>query len=126
MPSKVFVIEDHPAIRAAYRQILARVPDLQISGEATTGSEALRKLAGHIPTIVLLDIMLPDINGVALLKQLKAYYPHLLVLVISSEDEEIYAPITAQAGASGYMNKCYAGNNLVKQIRMIVGEQNRN
>ncbi|MEZ4617642.1 MAG: response regulator [Caldilineaceae bacterium] len=63
-------------------------------------------------TIALLDIMLPDINGVALLKQLKAYYPHLLVLVISSEDEEIYAPITAQAGASGYMNKCYAGTTL--------------
>jgi len=123
---QIFVIEDHPAIRAIYREILARKTNLQICGEAATGAEALQKLTEECPHLVLLDIVLPDQNGLVLLQQIKVLYPQLPVLVVSGEDAHTYKPLALQAGASGYIDKTHAGILLLEAIlRQVEGTKRK-
>ncbi|MEZ4682701.1 MAG: response regulator transcription factor [Caldilineaceae bacterium] len=107
MTYRVVVVEDHPAIRSVYRHLIDRVPSLDICGEVATGAEAFGLIAQTNADLLLLDIGLPDINGIQLLKQLKQQYPHLPVIVISGEDEFVYAPAAMRAGASRYIDKVH-------------------
>lgn len=116
MRYQVFVVEDHPVIRAIYRELIARAPSLQLSGEATTATEALQALRSQRPHLVMLDLILPDNHGTALLQKLKTLYPHLLVLVVSGQDAMIYAHLALQAGANAYLDKMNAGEKLIDTI----------
>lgn len=116
MTYTVFVIEDHPVIRDVYRQLIARVPELEICTEATTGAEALDQLTRHTPDIILLDLMLPDIRGVALLKEIKLRYPLIPVIVISGEEENVFKQLALATGANYYIDKLHVKDKLVDII----------
>lgn len=116
MRYQIFIVEDHPVIRAIYHELIARAPSLQLSGEATTAAEALQALRSQRPHLILLDLILPDNNGTALLQKLKKLYPRLPVLVVSGEDAFIYARLARQAGADAYLDKMHAGDRLIDTI----------
>ena len=122
MAYQVFIIENHPILRGICHDIVARTAALEICGEASTGAEAMQLLDYVNPNIILLDIQLPDINGLYLIKQLKASSPALPVLVISGENEEIYASAAKRAGASGYLDNLQVAAALVDTILTLVAQ----
>lgn len=118
---RVFIIEDQSVIRAAYHRIIEHEPDLYICGEAETGDHALEMLTQAAPDVVLLDLSLPGMSGFELLKQIKTFDPTLQVLIVSGHDELVYAPLTLNAGADGYVDKINVVYALVEAIRQVAG-----
>ena len=116
---KILVADDHTIVREGLKQILAEVPDMVVAGEASNGSTTLHKVhEGHYD-LVLLDIAMPGISGLDVLKQLKAQEPDLPVLMLSMYPEEQYAVRTLKAGASGYLTKESAPVELIAAIRKV-------
>ena len=122
MNYQIMVIEDHPAIRTIYREMIARTSNLQVGAEASTAAEALASLAEQCPDLILLDIVLPDKSGLELLRQIKELYPQLPVLVVSGEDPHVYEPVSLRVGASGYIDKIDVGELLIATILEQLGE----
>jgi len=103
MRHQIFIVEDHPIIREIYVQMIQRAPDLEVWGQATTGAQALAKITRDIPDLVLLDIALPEMNGIEVLRRLLAEHPDLLVLVISGHNigtAEVESALVQHEGVS--------------------------
>lgn len=116
----VFITDDHPVVRQGIRQIVAATDDITIVDEATTGHEALQRLADIQCDLVLLDLSLPDIDGLDLLKQLKREYPQRPILILTMHSEDQFALRALKAGASGYLTKESAPAELVGAVRKVV------
>lgn len=116
---KVLVADDHALIRKGLKQILDDTEDMRVTGEAESGMQAIHMLQEGDYDLVLLDISLPDKNGVEVLKQIRASYPQLPVLMLSMHAEEQYAVRSMKSGASGYLNKQSAPVQLVAAIRQV-------
>lgn len=115
----VLIADDHAIVRQGLKQILSETDDLVIAGEADDGAEALQ-LARHQPwDVFLLDVSMPNRNGIDTLKQLKKEFPRLPVLILSMHPEEQYAVRALKAGASGYLTKQSAPEQLVTAIRQV-------
>jgi len=117
---KILIVEDHPVIRAAYTRLLNSEPDLEVCGEATTGDQALELLATTRPHLVVIDISLPGMNGLEVLKRLKASYPDLPILVVSGHEESIYAKQALQAGARGYLDKAGLADVMIEAVQLVL------
>jgi DNA-binding NarL/FixJ family response regulator len=116
----VFITDDHPVVRQGIRQIVAATDDITVVDEATTGHEALQRLSDVQCDLVLLDLSLPDIDGLDLLKQLKREYPQRPVLILTMHSEDQFALRALKAGASGYLTKESAPAELVGAVRKVV------
>ena len=116
---KILIADDHTIVREGLKQILAETSDIAVSGEAGSGQETLRKVRSHHYDIILLDISLPGISGLDVLKQIKSLKPELPVLMLSMYPEEQYAVRTLRAGASGYLTKETASIELIRAIREV-------
>lgn len=116
---KVLIVDDHPLIRDGIKQILATETDMVVAGEARSASELMEKLKKEKFNLVILDISLPDGNGLDVLKKLKREYSNLPVLVLSMHQEEEYAIRTLKSGAAGYIVKETASSQLVGAIRKV-------
>ena len=116
----VFIADDHPVVRQGIRQIVAATDDITVVDEATTGHEALQRLSDVQCDLVLLDLSLPDIDGLDLLKQLKREYPQRPVLILTMHSEDQFALRALKAGASGYLTKESAPAELVGAVRKVV------
>ncbi|UCE50738.1 MAG: response regulator transcription factor [Phycisphaerales bacterium] len=116
---KILVADDHTIVREGLKQILGEVPDMIVAGEASDGLEALHKVRDNHYDLVLLDIAMPGIGGLDVLKHLKAEKPDLPVLMLSMYPEEQYAVRTLKAGASGYLTKESASDELIAAIRKV-------
>jgi DNA-binding NarL/FixJ family response regulator len=115
----VLIADDHAIVRQGLKQILSESDDLVITGEGDDGAEALQ-LARHQPwDVFLLDVSMPNRNGIDTLKQLKKEFPRLPVLILSMHPEEQYAVRALKAGASGYLTKQSAPEQLVTAIRQV-------
>jgi DNA-binding NarL/FixJ family response regulator len=113
------VADDHTIVREGLKQILGEVPDMIVAGEASDGLEALHKVRDNHYDLVLLDIAMPGIGGLDVLKHLKVEKPDLPVLMLSMYPEEQYAVRTLKAGASGYLTKESASDELIAAIRKV-------
>ena len=118
---RVLIADDHSILRRGLAQIIAETADMQVCGEAENGAQAVKFAREHPVDVVLLDITMPDRNGLDTLKQLKKEKPKLAVLMLSMHPEEIYALRALKAGASGYLNKASAPALLVTAIRQVAG-----
>ncbi len=116
---KVIIVDDHPVVRRGLKQIIEDEPDMQVTGEATTAGECFSLVRRMECSLVLLDISLPDRSGFDVLKQLKYERPGLPVLILSVHSEDQYAVRFIKAGASGYLMKEGAPEELVKAIRKV-------
>jgi DNA-binding NarL/FixJ family response regulator len=118
---KVLVVDDHPIVRHGLKQILAEEPDMEVSVEATNAAELMQQVQDKQWDVIVLDITLPDRSGIEVLKDVKAIYPELPVLILSMHPEDQYATRVLKAGAAGYVTKKSAGDELVTAIRKAVG-----
>lgn len=117
---RIIIVDDHPVVRRGLKQILHEKPDIKVVGEAESAQEAFEIIRTIDCDAVVLDISLPGASGVEILKQLKYEYKKLPVLILSVHPEEQYAVRVMKAGASGYLTKESAPDELVKAIRKII------
>jgi DNA-binding NarL/FixJ family response regulator len=116
---KVLIVDDHTILRRGLSQIISETDDLEVCGEADSGAQAIQLARAQDFDVVLLDISMPDRNGLDTLKQLKKEKPKLAVLMLSMHPEEHYAMRALKAGASGYLTKQSAPALLVTAIRQV-------
>jgi two-component system invasion response regulator UvrY len=116
---KILIADDHPIVRAGFKQVISDMPDMLVADEAGNGQEVLQLIGKKDYDLVLLDISMPGRSGLEILKDLKSEKPKLPVLILSIYPEEQYAIRALRAGASGYMTKASAPNELILAIRKI-------
>jgi DNA-binding NarL/FixJ family response regulator len=116
---KILVVDDHAVVRKGLKQILTETRDISVAGEASDGYQALDQIRQGDYDVVLLDIAMPGVNGLDVLKQLKSERPDLPILMLSMYPEEQYAVRTLKAGASGYLTKESAPEELLSAIRKV-------
>ena len=119
-PIRILIADDHAIVRAGLRQFIADQADMQVTAEAATGAETIARVREEEFDVVLLDIGMPDKNGVDTLKALKQIRPELPVLMLSGYAEDQYAVNLLRAGAAGYLGKETASTQLVGAIRTVV------
>jgi two-component system, NarL family, invasion response regulator UvrY len=117
---RVGIVDDHPVVRQGIKQIVAATDDVSVVFEATTGRELTEALETAPCDVLLLDLSLPDIDGLELLKQLRRGKTALPVLVLTMHSEEQFAIRTLRAGANGYLTKDSAPAELVGAIRKVM------
>lgn len=116
---RIFIADDHAVVREGLKRIIAETPDLTVACEAVSGPDLLNKMRDNSWDLLLLDISMPGGNGLELLRQVRVDFPRLPVLVLSMHPEEHYAVRALRAGASGYLTKESAPDQLVSAIRKV-------
>jgi DNA-binding NarL/FixJ family response regulator len=116
---KILIADDHSIVREGLKQILAETSDMKVVDEAINGQEVLDKVLKNDYDLIVLDISMPGRDGLDILKQLKSDRPKLPVLVLSMYPEEQYALRVLRAGASGYLTKESAPEELIKAIKKV-------
>jgi DNA-binding NarL/FixJ family response regulator len=119
-PARVFIVDDHPIVRQGLAQLLEQEEDLTVCGEAPSAKAALESIEKTHPDIAIVDILLKDLNGIELVKKIKAQWSDLLVLVMSMHDESLYAERALRAGARGYIMKEEATDKMLTAIRKVL------
>jgi two-component system, NarL family, invasion response regulator UvrY len=117
---RVLIADDHPIVRRGLKQILAEASDFAGPGEAPTAKEALQLLRDQKWDALILDINLPDQSGLEVLREVKEKYPHLPVLILSMHSEDQFGLRVLKSGASGFLTKDSAPDELIKAMRKIL------
>lgn len=122
MPSKkkIYIVDDHPLMRKGMAMTLENSVEFTVCGQSESAEEALSEIPTLKPDGCVVDISLPGMNGIELVKNLLAQLPDLKILVISRHDEELYAERAIRAGAKGYLMKLEAGEVLVSAVQQIM------
>jgi DNA-binding NarL/FixJ family response regulator len=116
---RLLIVDDHSVVRAGLRQILSETGDIVVAAEAGDGPTAIEQLRDGAFDVVVLDISLPGRSGVEVLKRIKAEWPRLPVLILSTYPEEQYAVRLLRNGAGGYLTKESAPESLVQAVRKL-------
>lgn len=116
---RVLIADDHPIVRQGIKQIFQDAPDITVGGEAKDGDEVIKKLRAGRWDCLVLDFTMPARNGLDLLQQIKKEWPKLPVLILSMHGEDQFAVRLLRAGASGYVAKESAPEELVKAVRKV-------
>ncbi len=116
---RVVLIDDHTVLREGLKLLLSLEPDLEVVGDASSGEEGLLTVERVHPRVVVTDVGLPDIDGIEVTRRLREDFPDTRVLVLTVHDEDTYVFALMQAGASGYLVKNAAANDLVHAIRTV-------
>jgi hypothetical protein len=119
MAIRVFLLDDHEVVRRGLADLISLEDDLEVVGEAGTAGEALNRIPAARPDVAVLDVRLPDGSGVEVCRDLRAEFPEMKCLMLTSyaDDEALFAAI--MAGASGYVLKDIRGNDLIEAIRSV-------
>jgi two-component system, NarL family, invasion response regulator UvrY len=117
--TEVLIVDDHAIVRQGLRQVVSETADIIVTGEAETGAAALRLLREKPFSMVLLDISMPDRNGIDVLKQIRREFPKLSVIILTMHAEDEFGVRALKAGASGYLTKQSAPAELVNAIRQV-------
>jgi DNA-binding NarL/FixJ family response regulator len=116
---RIVIADDHPIVRAGFRQLVAEDPQLRVVAEAGDTAELLTALAAHEADVVLLDISMPGIAFVELVQRIRATRPRARILVVSMHPEDQVAVRAIEAGADGYVMKTQSADDLVGAIRKV-------
>ncbi len=119
MPIRVIIIDDHPLALNGLEKMLDNVPDISVTDTFLNAEDMIRFLASHPVDIILMDILLPDINGKELLRIIKEQFPAVKVLAITSLDAPTYVKYMMQYGASGYVLKNISKPRLVEAVKTV-------
>lgn len=118
---RVVLADDHAIVRAGLKEILSDTGDMVVVGEATNGHEVIARLRERDADVLVLDMSMPGRGGIELIKHVKNEVPKLRILVLSMHSEKQYAVRALKAGASGYLTKESAADQLVAAIRRVAG-----
>jgi DNA-binding NarL/FixJ family response regulator len=121
VPYRIFVVEDHPVMRDVYTRLLKREADMVLVGAAASAEEALAALDGTPCDLVIADVSLPGMDGIALVERLRARWPDLAALVISAYEEAVYARRARAASAHAFLSKQGLERTLPEAIREALG-----
>ncbi len=115
---KIFVIDDHHIFRDGIQLLIDSVEDIRLVGDAASGKEALQKLQTVTPDVILMDVQMPDANGIAVTRQVKRLYPNIAVLMLTmlEDDQSLFSAM--KAGACGYILKGIYQDDMLGAIRM--------
>ena len=116
---RVFIVDDHAILRDGIRSLLKRQDGIEVIGEASTGSEAISLLGELKPDIILMDIAMPEMNGLEATRQITNLFPQMRILILTQHDNREFITPLLQAGASGYILKKSGGRELVNAIREV-------
>ncbi len=122
-PKRILIVDDHPMMRTGLAQLIDNEPDLKVAAEADTAGQAINLVSKQKFDLALLDISLPDKNGLELIKDVRALRPEMPVLVVSMHDEMIYAERVLRAGGRGYIMKQEGGEKFLHAIRQVLAGQ---
>ena len=116
---RALIADDHTLFRDGLRALLASIPDIEVVGEASNGKEALRLAAEHQPDVILMDIQMPDLNGIEATRQILRTSPHvgIIVLTMLQDDDTVFAVM--RAGARGYVLKGADQSVLLRAVRAV-------
>jgi len=117
---KIFIVDDHPIVRKGLSQMINQETDLTVCGEADSAQHALESLKKSQPDLMIVDISLQGIDGIELIKIIKARYGNLPVLVVSMHDESLFAERALRVGARGYIMKQEAIEKMMEAIRRVL------
>jgi NarL family two-component system response regulator LiaR len=116
---RVFLVDDHPVVRAGLRSYFAISDDIRIVGEASSVAEALPLIEASHPDVVLMDLLMPGIDGIAGTRQVCQRFPHVQVLVLTVVVDGARERQLLNAGAAGYLTKHVTGSDIVSAIRAV-------
>ncbi|WP_436995645.1 response regulator [Streptomyces sp. enrichment culture] len=122
-PVRVFLLDDHEVVRRGVHDLLDAEPDLTVVGEAGTAEQALARVPALRPQVAVLDVRLPDGDGVSVCRELRSRMPELACLMLTSFDDEEALLDAIMAGASGYVLKQITGTDLVHAVRTVASGQ---
>jgi DNA-binding NarL/FixJ family response regulator len=123
VPIRVFLVDDHEVVRRGVRDLLETYDDIRVVGEAATAEEAVGRILAVSPDVAVLDIRLPDGDGVAVCREVRSRRPELKVLMLTSVDDDEALFDAILAGASGYVLKQIRSGELVEDIRRVAAGQ---
>lgn len=117
---KLLLVDDHPLMRKGLAMTLEAEPDLTVYKQVPSAEDAIDAVNSEMPDVAIVDISLPGMSGLELIKHLLALHPELPILVVSRHDETLYAERAIRAGARGYIMKLEAGDVIVKAVRRVL------
>jgi DNA-binding NarL/FixJ family response regulator len=123
MPVRVFLLDDHEVVRRGVRDLLDAEPDIEVVGEAATADHALARGPALRPDVAVLDVRLPDGDGITVCRELRSGMPGLACLMLTSFDDDDALLDAIMAGASGYVLKQIKGSDLVSAVRTVASGQ---
>lgn len=116
---KVLLVDDHPVVRDGLRTMLSTTPDIEVVAEAGDGLDALDKVSKHQPHVVLMDIHMPNMDGLEATRRIKSQTTSVLVIVLTMYDNEAYIVDAVRAGAGGYLLKDASKELIIHTIRAV-------
>ncbi len=116
---RIIIADDHAVVREGTRQLLEREPDLEVVAEAGDGEEAVRLVGESRPDVVIMDINMPRLDGVAATKKIKELYPKVSVLILSAYDDDQFVFSLLEGGAAGYLLKSASGREIIDAVRAV-------
>ncbi len=117
---RVLIVDDHPVVRQGLRYLLENADDLDVCGEAETAIDARTAIDRLRPDVLICDISLKQVDGIELVRNLRAHYPRLPILVLSALDETIYSARMLALGVSGYIMKEAPAEQLLASLRRVL------
>jgi two-component system, NarL family, response regulator DevR len=119
VPTRVFLLDDHEIVRRGLRELLESEDDMEVVGEAGTAEEAYGRIPATTPNVAVLDVRLPDGDGIEVCREVRSRHPEIACIMLTSfsDDDAVYASI--MAGAAGYMLKQVRGTDLIDGIRRV-------
>lgn len=117
---RVLVVDDHPVVRHGLTAILRYEPGIEVVGEAADGREAIEKIVALKPDVVLLDLRLPHVNGIEVMRQSRPQVPYVRFLVLTTYDTDEYIGPALAAGAQGYLLKDATPDELARAVRSLM------
>jgi DNA-binding NarL/FixJ family response regulator len=117
---RIFLVDDHPIVRDGLITLIEQEQDLKVCGESDEAAQAFKSISELKPDVVIVDIGLKCSDGIELTRNIKARYPRMPVVVLSIHDESVYAERALRAGASGYLMKEAASNDIITAIRTVL------
>jgi len=119
MATRILIVDDHEVVRAGMRLMLESDPQIEIVGECASGREALERVQALAPDVIIMDITMPEMNGIEATRQIKALMPKVYVLALTIHEGADYFFQMLQAGASGYVPKRAATDDLLRAIHVV-------
>ena len=117
--TRIFLVDDHEIVRRGVAELLDREPDLDVVGEADNVARALSRIQATLPDVAILDMRLPDGDGIALCREVRSRHPEIRCLILTAYDDDEAAMSAVLAGAAGYVLKNINGSKLVDDVRAV-------